>query len=75
MALACEPTPRPIGARAILDWLRDARTALVHPTGRASGLSIRELRDIGLKPHSMTSTVYRELGKPGLVDFGWRLGR
>jgi hypothetical protein len=42
---------------------------------RVSGMSDMELRDIGLRPRSLSSTVYREIGKPGLVDFGWRLGR
>jgi hypothetical protein len=38
-------------------------------------MSDKELRDIGLKPRSLTSTVYNEIGKTGLVDFNWRLGR
>jgi uncharacterized protein YjiS (DUF1127 family) len=75
MALAFEPTPRTGGFRAARDWLRDARSALAHPVPRISGMSDRELRDIGLRPRSLTSTVYREIGKTGLVDFGWRLGR
>lgn len=62
-------------AMFITDWLHEARSALVHPGIRVSGMSDQELRDIGLKPRSLTSTVYREIGKPGLVDFGWRLGR
>jgi hypothetical protein len=59
----------------IADWLHEARAALVYPGARVSGMSDKELRDIGLRPRSLTSTVYREIGKPGLVDFGWRLGR
>jgi hypothetical protein len=59
----------------ITEWLHEARSALVHPGARVSGMSDKELRDIGLRPRSLTSTVYREIGKPGLVDFGWRLGR
>ena len=54
---------------------RGEEAALVHPGARVSGMSDNELRDIGLRPRSLTSTVYREIGKPGLVDFGWRLGR
>jgi hypothetical protein len=58
----------------ITGWLHEARAALAHPA-RVSGMSDKELRDIGLRPRSLTSTVYREIGKTGLVDFGWRLGR
>lgn len=58
-----------------IDWLRDARAALTHPVQKISGLSDADLRDIGLRPRSLTTTVYREIGRPGLVDFGWRLGR
>lgn len=59
----------------IIDWLRQARVALGRPMEKISGMSDKQLRDIGLRPRSLTSTVYREIGKPGLVDFGWRLGR
>jgi len=59
----------------ITDWIHEARAALAYPGARISGLSDKELRDIGLRPRSLTSTVYREIGKTGLVDFGWRLGR
>ncbi len=59
----------------IADWLHEARAALAYPGARVSGMSDKDLRDIGLRPRSLTSTVYREIGKPGLVDFGWRLGR
>ncbi len=62
-------------AMFITNWLHEARAALVHPGIRVSGMSDQELRDIGLKPRSLTSTVYREIGRPGLVDFCWRLGR
>jgi len=60
---------------SITGWLHEARAALAHPGLRVSGMSDKELRDIGLRPRSLTSTVYREIGRPGLVDFGWRLGR
>jgi hypothetical protein len=59
----------------IADWLHEARASLAYPGARVSGMSDKDLRDIGLRPRSLTSTVYREIGKPGLVDFGWRLGR
>lgn len=60
---------------SITGWLHEARAALAYQGLRVSGLSDRDLRDIGLKPRSLTTTVYREIGKSGLVDFGWRLGR
>jgi hypothetical protein len=66
---------RPGSLRQAADWLREARAALTHPTTEVSGMTDKELRDIGLRPRSLTSTVYREIRKPGLVDFGWRLGR
>ena len=66
---------RPSSLRQAADWLREARAALTHPTTRVSGMTDKELRDIGLRPRSLTSTVYCEIRKPGLVDFGWRLGR
>jgi uncharacterized protein YjiS (DUF1127 family) len=59
----------------ILHWLNEARAALARPAARIAGMSDRDLRDIGLKPRSLTSTVQREMGRPRLVDFGWRLGR
>jgi hypothetical protein len=67
--------PRPSSLQQAAGWLRDARAALTHPAVLVSGMSDKDLRDIGLRPRSLTSTVYREIGKPGLVDFGWRLGR
>jgi hypothetical protein len=66
---------RPSSLRQAVDWLHEARAALTHSTTRVSGMTDKELRDIGLRPRSLTSTVYREIRKPGLVDFGWRLGR
>ena len=51
------------------------RASFTSGVPEVSGMSDKELRDIGLRPRSLTSTVYREIGKPGLVDFGWRLGR
>ena len=75
MSLALHTAPRTGTLRTVLDWLIDARTALARPAQKVSGMSERDLRDIGLKPRSLTSTVYREIGKPGLVDFNWRLGR
>ena len=66
---------RPSSLQQATDWLREARAALTHPTTEVSGMTDKELRDIGLRPRSLTSTVYREIRKPGLVDFGWRLGR
>ncbi|HEY6633559.1 MAG TPA: hypothetical protein VIZ90_19060 [Rhizobiaceae bacterium] len=59
----------------IANWLHEARAALAYPRPQVSGLSDKDLRDIGLRPRSLTTTVYREIGRPGLVDFGWRLGR
>ena len=59
----------------IADWLHEARAPLAYPGARVSGMSDKDLRDIGLRPRSLSSTVYREIGKTGLVDFGWRLGR
>jgi uncharacterized protein YjiS (DUF1127 family) len=75
MPITVDPTPRPRHLRQIVDWLRDARSAAACPGIRISGMSDKELRDIGLKPRSLTSTVYNEIGKTGLVDFNWRLGR
>ena len=66
---------RPNSLRLAADWLRQARAALTHPAAHVSGMSDKDLRDIGLKPRSLSSTVYREIGKTGLVDFGWRQGR
>lgn len=66
---------RPKSLRQAAGWLREARAALTHSTAHVSGMSDKELRDIGLKPRSLSSTVYREIGRPGLVDFSWRLGR
>lgn len=74
MSIVIDPS-RPGTLRQATDWLRQARVALAQPGARVSGMSDQELRDIGLKPRSLTSTVYREIGKTGLVDFGWRLGR
>ena len=73
MSLVIDPIPGRL--RQAADWLRDARAALSHSDARVSGMTDKELRDIGLKPRSLTTTVYREIRKPGLVDFGWRLGR
>jgi hypothetical protein len=75
MSISFHPAPHDSPVRAALDWLREARAALTHPTTQISGLADKDLRDIGLRPRSLTSTVYREIGKPGLVDFGWRQGR
>ena len=75
MSFALHAARRTGRLRTVLDWLADARVALARPGERTSGMSDRDLRDIGLKPRSLTSTVYREIGKPGLVDFNWRLGR
>lgn len=75
MSICIDSTPGEGWPRQAADWLRAARAALTHPSVRVSGMTEKELRDIGLRPRSLTSTVYREIGKPGLVDFGWRLGR
>lgn len=75
MSIVADSTPGTSWPRQAADWLREARAALTHPTLRISGMTDKELRDIGLRPRSLSSTVYREIGKPGLVDFGWRLGR
>jgi hypothetical protein len=75
MSIVIDPTPRPSSLQQAAGWLRDARAALARPAVLVSGMSDKDLRDIGLRPRSLTSTVYREIGKPGLVDFGWRLGR
>ena len=75
MSIVIDPSRRPSSLRLAADWFRQAKSALEHPGAHVSGMSDLELRDIGLKPRSLTSTVYREIGKPGLVDFGWRLGR
>jgi hypothetical protein len=75
MSIVADSTHGTSWSRQAADWLREARAALTHPTLRISGMTDKELRDIGLRPRSLSSTVYREIGKPGLVDFGWRLGR
>jgi hypothetical protein len=75
MSIVIDPSHRPSSLRHAADWFRESKAALRHPTTEVSGMSARELRDIGMKPRSLTSTVYREVGKPNLVDFGWRLGR
>ena len=61
--------------RQAAGWLNEVRAALSHRAAPVSGMSDKELRDIGLRPRSLSSTVYREIGRTGLVDFGWRLGR
>jgi hypothetical protein len=75
MSILTDQNPGAVRLRQAADWLRDARAILTHSSVRVSGMSDKELRDIGLRPRSLSSTVYREIGKPGLVDFGWRLGR
>ncbi len=40
-----------------------------------SGLSEKDLKDIGLPSRSLAGAIDREIGKPRLVDFAWRLGR
>lgn len=74
MSISFQPASHAGPLHVALDWLREARAALKQPM-QVSGLADKDLRDIGLRPRSLTSTVYREIGKPGLVDFGWRLGR
>jgi hypothetical protein len=74
MSISFQPAPHASPLHVAFDWLREARAALSHPM-QISGLADKDLRDIGLRPRSLTSTVYREIGKPRLVDFGWRLGR
>ena len=75
MSIVTDTIPGAGWPHRVADWLREARAAATHPSVRISGMSDKELRDIGLKPRSLTSTVYREIGKPGLVDFSWRQGR
>lgn len=71
MATTFHNTPRPSGLRVVLDWLHGtAREA-----NRISGMSQRELDDIGVKSGSLSSAVHRDIGRVQLVDFGWRLGR
>ncbi|MCX7302820.1 MAG: hypothetical protein NTV73_00565 [Hyphomicrobiales bacterium] len=75
MSAAFEPTPRPGLLEETLGWLRDATAVLVHSGAQVSALSDRDLADIGVRPRLLSSSIHREIGKPGLVDFGWRLGR
>jgi hypothetical protein len=58
--------------RFVLRWLR--RTA-PDRINHISGMSERELDDIGLRSGALSSVVDRDLGRTRLVDFGWRLGR
>jgi hypothetical protein len=74
MSIVVEPFYRPHPLRHAAEWLREARAALTRPV-QVSSMSDKDLRDIGLRPRSLSSTVYHEIGKPSLVDFGWRLGR
>lgn len=74
MSAAFEPTPRPNLLDEAIGWLRDARAALGRDA-HVSALSDRDLADIGVRPRSLSSSIHREIGKPRLVDFGWRLGR
>jgi len=75
MSIAFEPRPRLTLLEEAFSWLRDQQSTLVHPSGRVSTLSDRDLADIGVRSRTLSSSVEREIGKPGLVDFGWRLGR
>lgn len=75
MSTAIHTARRTSRLRIALDWLHEAQAALSVPAEQVSGMSDKDLRDIGLKPRSLSSNVYREIGKPRLVDFGWRLGR
>ncbi len=68
MSIAFESAPRARAFHHVLGWLRG-------PAARISALSDRDLTDIGVRARSLSSSVHREIGKPGLVDFGWRLGR
>ncbi len=75
MSIAFEPRPRLGLLEEAFSWLRDAQSILVHPSARVSTLSDRDLADIGVRPRALSSSIEREIGKPALVDFGWRLGR
>ena len=75
MSITFETGYQPHRLRQAAEWLQIARAALIHPVARISGMSDKDLRDIGLRPRSLTSTVYREIGKTNLVDFSWRQGR
>jgi len=75
MSAAFEPTPRPNLLDEAIGWLRDTKSALGQPGTGVSTLSDRDLADIGVRPRSLSSSIHREIGKPRLVDFGWRLGR
>jgi hypothetical protein len=75
MSAAFDPTPRPGLINEALGWLRDTKAVLGQGAVRVSTLSDRDLADIGVKPRSLSSSIHREIGKPRLIDFGWRLGR
>lgn len=73
---ALEPTmasahhSRPSGLRAALAWFQ---ASLTGPAG-LSGLSNRDLGDIGVRLGSLSSAIDRDVARRSLVDFGWRLG-
>jgi len=75
MSATFEPTPRAHLLDEALGWLRDATAVLGHSGAQVSRLSDRDLADIGVRPRLLASSIHREIGKPRLVDFGWRLGR
>ena len=75
MSIAFDPSPRAGRLEDAFAWLRETKSALVRRSPRVSALSDRDLADIGVRSRALSSSVAREIGKPGLVDFGWRLGR
>ncbi len=75
MSIVCEPEHRSAFLDEAAGWARRAGAVFARPKTRVSTLSDRHLADIGMRPRSLSSRVAQEIGKPGLVDFGWRLGR
>lgn len=71
MANVFHPSPRTSGLRAVFDWLNGT----MRSAGKVSGLSERDLGDIGVRSAGLSSAVTRDIGRTRLVDFGWRLGR
>lgn len=55
--------------RAAFAWFQ---ASLSRPS--LSGLSARDLGDIGVRSGSLASAIDRDVAGRRLVDFGWRLG-
>ncbi len=75
MSIAFDHRPRHEVREDAFAWLREVTSALIRRTARVSALSDRDLADIGVRARALSSSIDREVSKPRMVDFGWRLGR